>query len=409
MAELQHWEQTKQLFLFTSLTAGSSHIVTATSRIETILRNARIPFTYIDTATNESARKLFQRRARGKKLPLLVKEGFVIGDLEEIEELNEFGELEDAIGEVDTTETSITTAPAKMIPIREGGTASNPTPTGVSVVTSSSTAASTTVASAKEEPKKEDTVVPQQTSVMGQLAAEAAAKAKEAAKKVPTPILQKASSTEKDAQKGDKEDSRETPLSPSGVPLPMSPAVKSPSSDANVKSPTSIKSPISATSHRRHGSTGSAHSFVPEKTEPEPREHRGSEISAASEEEIKRIESECAIPEEDEEEEMDEATEDAILFGDGEDGDKEEVKDQAADKNKVEDTDMKSSTAESEPSLESGKGTTEAAGKGQSDTMQKPLNIKGGPNKIKAIMKSAGVEPSRTEAETSKANNEDDN
>lgn len=78
MAELKHWEDDKALFLFTSLTAGSSHIVTATSRIETILRNARIPFTYIDTATNESAKKLFQRRARGKKLPLLVKEGFVI-------------------------------------------------------------------------------------------------------------------------------------------------------------------------------------------------------------------------------------------------------------------------------------------------------------------------------------------
>ena len=78
MAELQHWEADKSLYLFTSLTAGSSHIVTATSRIETILKNARIPFTYIDTATNESAKKLFQRRARGKKLPLLVKEGFVI-------------------------------------------------------------------------------------------------------------------------------------------------------------------------------------------------------------------------------------------------------------------------------------------------------------------------------------------
>jgi hypothetical protein len=78
MAELLEWERDKALYLFTSLTAGSSHIVTATSRIETILKNARIPFTYIDTATNESARKLFQRRARGKKLPLLVKEGFVI-------------------------------------------------------------------------------------------------------------------------------------------------------------------------------------------------------------------------------------------------------------------------------------------------------------------------------------------
>jgi hypothetical protein len=79
MTDLMSWEQDQALYVFTSLTAGSSHIVTATSRIETILKNARIPFTFVDTATNESAKKLFQRRGKGKKLPLLVKEGFVIG------------------------------------------------------------------------------------------------------------------------------------------------------------------------------------------------------------------------------------------------------------------------------------------------------------------------------------------
>jgi len=78
MSELQSWEEDPALYLFTSLTAGSSHIVTATSRIETILKNARIPFSYIDTATNESARKLYGRRGKNRKLPLLVKEGFVI-------------------------------------------------------------------------------------------------------------------------------------------------------------------------------------------------------------------------------------------------------------------------------------------------------------------------------------------
>jgi len=78
MGDLLSWENDPKLYLFTSLTAGSSHIVTATSRVETILKANRLPFTYIDTATDEGARKLFQRRARGKKLPLLVKEGFVI-------------------------------------------------------------------------------------------------------------------------------------------------------------------------------------------------------------------------------------------------------------------------------------------------------------------------------------------
>jgi hypothetical protein len=78
MAELAVFDNDPTLYLYTSLTAGSSHIVTATSRIETILKANRIPFKGVDTATDELARKLFQRRARGKKLPLLVKEGFVI-------------------------------------------------------------------------------------------------------------------------------------------------------------------------------------------------------------------------------------------------------------------------------------------------------------------------------------------
>ena len=67
------------IYLFTSLTAGSSHIVTATSRIETILRANKIPFKGVDTATDELAKKLFQRSASGKKLPLIVKEGYVLG------------------------------------------------------------------------------------------------------------------------------------------------------------------------------------------------------------------------------------------------------------------------------------------------------------------------------------------
>ncbi len=76
---LAEWDTDQNLYLFTSLTAGSSHIVTATSRIETILRANRLHFTYVDTATNESARKLYGRRGRGKKLPILVKGGEVLG------------------------------------------------------------------------------------------------------------------------------------------------------------------------------------------------------------------------------------------------------------------------------------------------------------------------------------------
>ncbi|KAI0898225.1 hypothetical protein F4806DRAFT_457630 [Annulohypoxylon nitens] len=73
------------LYLYTSLTAGSSHIVTATSRLETILRANRVPFKAIDIATDEKARMLWGRRAgkdeggRVRKLPGLVQMGLVLG------------------------------------------------------------------------------------------------------------------------------------------------------------------------------------------------------------------------------------------------------------------------------------------------------------------------------------------
>ncbi|TAQ83795.1 hypothetical protein B7494_g7883 [Chlorociboria aeruginascens] len=87
------------LYLYTSLTSGSSHIVTATSRLETILKANRIPFKALDIATDEKARMLWGRRAgkdesgRVRKLPGLVQMGLVIGDLVEIEDWNEYGEL----------------------------------------------------------------------------------------------------------------------------------------------------------------------------------------------------------------------------------------------------------------------------------------------------------------------------
>lgn len=67
------------LYLYTSLTAGSSHIVTATARLETILKANKLPFQAIDIATDDTARKLWGRRSRGRKLPGLVKSGMIVG------------------------------------------------------------------------------------------------------------------------------------------------------------------------------------------------------------------------------------------------------------------------------------------------------------------------------------------
>ena len=66
------------LYLYTSLTAGSSHIITATSRIETILKANKIPFKAVDCATDDKARMLWQRRSKGRKIPGLVKFNDVI-------------------------------------------------------------------------------------------------------------------------------------------------------------------------------------------------------------------------------------------------------------------------------------------------------------------------------------------
>ncbi|KAL8926898.1 MAG: hypothetical protein Q9208_002707 [Pyrenodesmia sp. 3 TL-2023] len=86
------------LYLYTSLTAGSSHIITATSRLETILKANRIPFQALDVATDEKARMLWGRRAGKRKLPGLVRMGMLVGDLEEVEEWNEYGELKEKVG-----------------------------------------------------------------------------------------------------------------------------------------------------------------------------------------------------------------------------------------------------------------------------------------------------------------------
>lgn len=73
------------LYIYTTLTAGSSHTVTATSRLETILRANRVPFKALDLATDEKARMLWGRRAgkdaknRPRKLPALVQMGMVLG------------------------------------------------------------------------------------------------------------------------------------------------------------------------------------------------------------------------------------------------------------------------------------------------------------------------------------------
>ncbi|OCT46193.1 hypothetical protein CLCR_01208 [Cladophialophora carrionii] len=120
------------LYLYTSLTAGSSHIITATSRLETILKANKIPFRALDCATDEKARMLWGRRSKGRKLPGLVKYGEIIGDLEQIEEWNEYGELKDQIAATqDFGSFTAGTAATKLAPEVPGAsTASTPQRSG---------------------------------------------------------------------------------------------------------------------------------------------------------------------------------------------------------------------------------------------------------------------------------------
>ena len=84
-SEAKSYSTDPALYIYTSLTAGSSHIVTATSRLETILRANRVPFKALDIATDEKARMLWGRRAgkdesgRQRKLPGLVQMGMILG------------------------------------------------------------------------------------------------------------------------------------------------------------------------------------------------------------------------------------------------------------------------------------------------------------------------------------------
>ena len=72
--------------------------LTAQNRIETLLKANKIKYEIVDLATDERAKKVWRRRGQGKKLPGVVRmdvdgEETVVGTLEELDEANEYGEL----------------------------------------------------------------------------------------------------------------------------------------------------------------------------------------------------------------------------------------------------------------------------------------------------------------------------
>ncbi|KAL1865134.1 hypothetical protein Plec18167_009537 [Paecilomyces lecythidis] len=160
------------LYLYTSLTAGSSHIITATSRLETILKANKLPFRAIDVATDDKARQLWGRRSKGKKLPGLVKYGEIVGDLEQIEEWNEYGELKMVINTFEDPDNFISEDnPAYSKPAAQTSATTAATDTSKST----STARIQIKNPPAEEPRVEDRI----TLALRQAGEEAASKAKD--------------------------------------------------------------------------------------------------------------------------------------------------------------------------------------------------------------------------------------
>ncbi|OJJ84521.1 uncharacterized protein ASPGLDRAFT_1449686 [Aspergillus glaucus CBS 516.65] len=157
------------LYLYTSLTAGSSHIVTATARLETILKANKLPFRAIDVATDDASRKLWGRRSRGRKLPGLVKAGMIVGDLEQIEEWNEYGELRMQVNNVEALDSFPADTPASLT----GSSATTPSATDPNAPPKQSTI------KIQSPPSKEHTKDDSITVAMRQASEEAALKAKD--------------------------------------------------------------------------------------------------------------------------------------------------------------------------------------------------------------------------------------
>lgn len=178
------------LYLYTSLTAGSSHIITATSRLSTILKANKIPFQALDVATDEKARMLWGRRAGKRKLPGLVRAGMVIGDLEEVEEWNECGELKENVGSEGGAGGAATTTSAAGTPSKSYALPSTPSkPATESTTTTTPSKASTPTTDVPTRPAQATSTDSPLTTAMRQAGFEAAKRAGDAKTKARTDAL----------------------------------------------------------------------------------------------------------------------------------------------------------------------------------------------------------------------------
>ncbi|MCJ1393593.1 hypothetical protein MMC18_006468 [Xylographa bjoerkii] len=276
------------LWLYTSLTAGSSHIITATSRLETILRANKVPFKALDVATDEKARMLWGRRAGKRKLPGLVRMGMVVGDLEEVEEWNEYGEIKQNLIFSDAPPTTSTPTPSTT------NTPSKPPPSMAASSSKPFTTSSTPLAVSAPATTSTETPL---TTAMRQASLEAAAKAKQSKTqtKAPSKSMSEAqpSTSLAGASSSNAEMLSKLDNSAPGGTLP-------PTGTSEAEEAVEPKGKSAGVTFKGADKSKdiSAQGEKPEQM----MMHRGSSVSVASPEEIKAVEESSKIAEEPEEE-----------------------------------------------------------------------------------------------------------
>ncbi|TVY51596.1 Uncharacterized protein LSUE1_G010150, partial [Lachnellula suecica] len=293
------------LYLYTSLTSGSSHIVTATSRLETILRANRIPFKALDIATDEKARMLWGRRAgkddsgRARKMPGLVQMGMVVGDLVEIEDWNEYGELRQHVTIVKDTapaksgpSTPLSKASEAAIKAQENRKPAAAVPTPAKVPAEPAARAEVEV----EAPKPPIGSAPTAISLaLRQAGQEAAAKAKEGKKKTPVAEVEETFDGVGEADPSpakEKEKAVPTPLitSEAGHDIETKTVMQSPSSTTWSRAPGSETTPRHTIKKLESLQSPNSTAWKRSDVDMPGLTHRGSSVEAASGEEIKKVE-----------------------------------------------------------------------------------------------------------------------
>ncbi|ODQ64418.1 hypothetical protein NADFUDRAFT_83892 [Nadsonia fulvescens var. elongata DSM 6958] len=89
-----------KIFIYTSYNSGIFNIVSKTNRLELILKGNQIKYSLVDLATDDKAKRVWRYGSKGKLLPGVVRDDEVIGDLEYIEELNEYKEIDQILAEI---------------------------------------------------------------------------------------------------------------------------------------------------------------------------------------------------------------------------------------------------------------------------------------------------------------------